>query len=286
MKKVILSLAAALMLVGMAACGSDNGPLTESSAKSALKKDAYFAKDSQVAPFKVGFQEVEESYLDKLARLKAAGVIDYTSESVVETVTRRVWGGYWSGYSTVTREITHTFADVQLTEAGKKLVVENPTKNRADIVADFKANENYVEIMPEYMSALYGDQAVEEVAVEEVTEVDSVAVVDTVAVPEVVEEVLMEAPVNNGPNAAYEVLLARVNAEDVNVLLGRYEIVKVKEVRCTDDMLKNGKASCTVLYKFVDKTPFGYVFDGPKANYILSAKVDFILYQDMGWVVD
>lgn len=292
MKKLILSFVAVLLLAGVTACSGDGSPLSESSAKSALKKEAIFAKDSQVASINIGFQEVNEATLANLALLKAAGVVDYSTEKVVETVTKRIWGGYWNGYYNTTKEVEHVFANVELTDAGKKLVVENPTKKRADIIKDFKSNENYEEILPDYMSAsglgTDASAAAADAEVEVVEEQVAEVVADTVAA--VAEEVaaveVEQAPVNDNPNAAYEALLARVNTEAVSVLLGRFEIVKVKEVLCTEDMFKAGKGSCTVLYKFVNKTPFGYVFNAPKQDYIMSTKVNFVLYQDMGWVVE
>lgn len=292
MKKLILSFVAVLLLAGVAACSGDGSPLSESSAKSALKKEAIFAKDSQVASINIGFQEVNEATLANLALLKAAGVVDYSTEKVVETVTKRIWGGYWNGYYNTTKEVEHVFANVELTDAGKKLVVENPTKKRADIIKDFKSNENYEEILPDYMSAsglgTDASAAAADAEVEVVEEQVAEVAADTVAA--VAEEVAAvevdQAPVNENPNAAYEALLARVNTEAVSVLLGRFEIVNVKEVLCTEDMFKAGKGSCTVLYKFVNKTPFGYVFNAPKQDYIMSTKVNFVLYQDMGWVVE
>lgn len=307
MKNTFLALAVGAMLVGLTSCGGDGSPLSESSAKSALKKEAIFAKDSQVRTFAVGFYEVDEDDLNKLARLKEAGMIEYTTESAVETREEREWGGYWTGYYTVTRKYVHVFADVKLTPAGQKLVIEEPTALRKDIAKDFLANKDYEEPVPPYMSAsddafdkatakLNGEAAkpapAEEVAVveEEVAEI-----VDTTLAVEAVEAVAEEAPAPKpapkaakakaNPNAAYEALVARVNTESVNVLLGRYELVKVRDILCTEDMFKAGKGSCTVLYKFVDKTPFGFVLGAPDENYVLSSNVKFTLYQDLGWTV-
>lgn len=295
MKKLFLSLAVVSVLFALASCSGDGKPLTASSAKDALKKDAVFAKDSQVASFEVGFQEVSEDQLQNLAKLKAAGVIDYSAESVKET-RYESYGSYWTGYYKRPYEVTHIFADVKLTPEGEKLVVENPTELRADQIKDFAANKDYEEKVPDYMSASdysFSDspapEPVEEdpvEAVEEVVEVEVDSVVEVEEAVEVAPEPKKPEPKKEkDPNAAYQAMLDRVNTTTVKVLIGRFEIVKVKEVLCTEDMFKEGRGSCTVLYKFVDKTPFGFVFNAPQENYIQSAKVNLIHYQDLGWTL-
>lgn len=293
MKRFCLSFAIVAILLGITtSCSGDGKPLSSSSAKAALQKEAIFAKDSQVKEFEIGFQEVSEDYLQNLARLKAAGVITYTAEKVIEKRESRQ-GNYWYGYYTVTKEITHVFADVQLTDEGKKYVVENPTKLRADIAKDMLPNENYEENIPDFMMATdnaFGSQTssvTEEVAVIDEAFADSVFV-DTLREEMVaVEETIAPEPKKDSPNAQYEAMKARTgNTETVNVLVGKFEIVKIKEVLCTDKMFEEGTGSCLLLYKFVDKTPFGFVFGAPAENHIETAKVKFIHYQDMGWTVE
>lgn len=289
MKKLMLSLAIGSMIVFLSACSGDGKPLTASSAKSAIKKEASFAKDSQVKSFKTGFQEVSEDYLNSLAQLKKAGMISYTTESVVETVYQRK-GSYWSGYYTETREITHYFANVSLTPEGQKFVIEEPTELRADIKKDFEPNKDYEEKIPDYMSAI-DDLAAgtsKKTSGAAVPEYDDV--VDTLEIEEDIYTATTTTATNKAtdkenPNAAYEAMLARVETNSVYVLIGRFEIVKVKEVLCTEDMFKEGRGTCTLLYKFVDKTPFGFVLGAPQENYILSERLSLVHYQDMGWTV-
>ena len=290
MKTIIKCLAAAFIVTGMTACSNSNSPLTASYAKKAIKKEAEFNKHSQVREFMTGFQEVSESELQDLARLKAAGVITYTTEKAVETRSKREWR-YFSGYVTTTTKHTHVFANVTLTDAGRKLVVEKPVRLREDKIKDMADNENYEEPTPDYMEA--SDNAFDTNAVQQVQEADStVEITEEMDVCEEYVETASdeaeEAPATQGeadPNAAYNAMLARISTETHNVLLGHYEVVKVKEVLCTDEMFKAGKGSCTLLYKFVDKTPFGYVFGAPSEDYILTARVKFNLYQDLGWTV-
>lgn len=298
MKKFILSIALGALLVGLPSCSGDGKPLSASSAKSALKKEAIFAKDSQVKTFDIGFQEVSEESLNSLAQLKAAGVIDFTVETAKEISQSREYN-YWSGYYYVTQEVEHFFADVQLTEEGRKLVVEEPTTVRSDLKDDLLANKDYEEKIPDYMSAYYSkpsevsepetvEPVVEEAIVEEDYADSTAVVVEAVEVEEIPapEEPKASTPSKKNPNEAYEALIARINTETVNVLLGRYELVKVKDILCTEDMFKAGKGSCIVFAKFVEKTPFGFVLGAPSEGYIHSTKVTFVHYQDSGWVAE
>lgn len=289
MKKLLLSFTFLAILLGLTACSGDGKPLSGSSAKSALKKEAFFAKDFCVRSFETGFKEVSDSELEDLAKLKAAGMVDFNVESVIELKEYR-YGNYWSGYYTSTEEITHNFANISLTQEGQKLVVKEPTLKREDLVKDFAANKDYKETEPEYMKATYsssGNPTSEEVAVVAEEEGDS-AYIDEVAIA-TEEESVPEVKSNSGKpnkNAAYEAMKNRVKTEEVNVLLGKFKLIKVKEVKCSEDMFKEGKGSATVIYTFVDKTPFGFVLGSPKENFIESMQVNFVLYQDMGWTVE
>ena len=290
MKKLILLAVIAIAAIGLSSC--DDSVLSKSSARKAIKKEAMFADDYAVGKFNIGYYEVTDADLVKLNQLKAAGMITFTTEKIVEKATRSNYN-YWSGITYYTVDIEHTFANVQLTEDGSKLVVDNPTTLRKDLVNDFKANENYEEVMPDYMNATGG-------VVEEVTEVVETPVVEDIDAVEVIEEdfddddtvavVAQPAPKKAAPaadnkNAAYEAACGKVNITEVYVLLGRYSLEKVKEILCTEDMAKNGVGTCTAIITFKDKTPFGYVFAAPKEGYLESVEVSFIHYEDLGWTV-
>lgn len=290
MKKAIAMLAAVALLLGFTSCG-DDAVLGKSAAKKAIKKEALFAKDFATAKFDTGFYEIDEDYVLKLAQLQAAGVITYKVETVIEKVQKRNYN-YWSGYSYYTVDNEHLFATVALTEQGRKYVVENPTRLRKDIADDFKANKDYEEAVPDYMNAdpaapVQAVPAAEEEVEVVAVEADSVAADSVVVMAEEVEEVVEEAPAAPAnPNAAYEAACAKVSRESHEMLLGRFELEKVKEVRCSEDMAKNGVGQCTLLYTFRDKTPFGYVLGAPRQGFIEEATVSFIYYEDMGWTVD
>lgn len=204
---------------------------------------------------------------------------------------------YYGGYYTyIDSEIPHVFVNVSLTEEGQKFVVENPTIMREDYAKVVKHNEDYKEELPDYMNAtdntydeLSADsgkdkEVVEAVAEEVYSDSDTLAIVE-----EVVEEVENPKPtkeVKEDKNAKYNSLRARVKSETVNVLLGRFKVIKIMDVCCSEDMFKQGVATCNVVYTFADPTPFGYVLSEFKPDYYLFKNCQFRLYKDTGWVVE
>lgn len=287
MKKLLMMLAVAVVAMGLTGC--DDTVLSSSSAKKAIKKEAMFAKDYATKVFKTGYYEVDESDLNQLAQLQAAGMVTYTYETFVEKVSKRTYN-YWSGYTYYTVDVEHIFAKVDLTDEGRKLVVENPTELRSDIFDDLKANKDYEEAVPDYMNAAHNEMVTSPKADTVVEEVVEEAVVDSVAsdsvVAEMAEAVEEPAPAKADPNAAYEAACAKVNTEEHHMLLGRFHLEKVKEIRCTEEMAKNGVGECKAIITFKDKTPFGFVLGAPQEGYLHIANVSFLRYEDMGWLVN
>ena len=287
MKKLFAVIVSALLVFGLTSC--DDSVLSKSSAKKALKKEAVFDPDFATAEFSTGYYEVDEDDLNNLARLKAAGMVNYSTETVIEKVTRRDYS-YWSGTYYYTVDVEHTFANVSLTEEGLKYVIEEPTRHREDLIKDLKANKDYEEAVPDYMKAIH-QKEVAPAAQKPAAKAAEAPATDTVVVDTVVEETVVEEPKPqqakqkaDNPNRAYEAATAKVNRETHNMLLGHYELEKVKEVRCSDEMAKNGVGECMFLYTFKDKTPFGFVLGAPAQDYVNTAKANFIYYQDLGWV--
>lgn len=288
MKKTIAIVAAAAVAIGLTSC--DDSVLSSSSARKAIKKEAIFAENYATAQFNTGYYEAGEGDLLNLARLKAAGMVTYTAETIIEKVRKSTYS-YWSGYSYYNVDEEHTFVTVQLTEEGKKHLVETPVTQRADIAKDFKANEDYEEFIPDYMKIESTDivtPVTEKEVVEAVEDIvpDSAVIEEVTATEEVTEtQAPSPAPVKAEPNAAYEAAMAKVNIETHNVLLGRFSLEKVREVRCSEEMAKNGVGSCTAIITFKDKTPFGYVLGAPKQDFLKGVKVSLVYYEDLGWTV-
>lgn len=279
MKKITLVVMMAIA-VTLGSCSNEN-PLTESSAKKALKKEAIFNKDNLARKFKLGYYDASEDELQTLAKLQAAGMITFTVDKVVEHISRRE-RSYWSSY-VVNKKVNHYFVNVAMTEEGKKHVIEERVTLRDDLAKDMKLNEGLEEAVPEYMNATYAIEEDSEEVVEDgevIEENNTVAEADTSAT-----ETSAEQSPEADPNAAYNAARSRVNVEEVYVRLGRHKLLKIKEVKCTEDMYKAGKGSARAFIEFTDKTPFGYVFDCPANGFVTAVEVDFTLYQDMGWLV-
>lgn len=288
MKKFIIMLAITIATIGLSSC--DDSVLNSSSAKKALKKEAIFANDYATSIFKTGYYEVTEPALTALIQLKEAGMITLSTETIIEKAEKRSYD-YWTGYRYYTIDVEHTFANVALTDKGEKLVVKEPTTMRKDIADDLKANDNYEEELPEYMNLSEIDDAVSIEEIEECFEAADTIAADTIASDST--EIANNSSANKAelkekanPNAAYLQALNNVNIEEQDVLLGRYSLEKVKEIRCSEEMAKNGVGECKAIISFRDKTPFGFILGAPKEGYLQTISVSFIYYQDLGWTVN
>lgn len=283
MKKFMLLLAATIVAGGCLTSCSDGEVLSASSAKKALKKEAMFNKDYAVGAFSTGFYEVSAETLNDLAKLKAAGMITFGVETVVEHV-KETRGNWWNGFYTVDKEVTHTFATVDLTEEGAKLEVEEPVLMRADRIKDFAANKDYTENVPDYMEAVYSGEVPSTEETQQPADTIETEIVEEVEGP-MAEEAETTPAAKPDPNAAYNATLARVNSETHMMRLGQFEIAKVTEVFCPKNMAEEGRGTATLIYRFVDKTPFGYVLGAPQADKLNTAKADFVRYENLGWTV-
>jgi len=281
---------AILLLTGATSCGNSEF-LSASSAKKALKKEAIFAKNHWTVNFNTGFYEVDSDGLDKLARLKAAGMITFTVESAVETVTEYSYSWY-SGRTAYSVEREHDFVTVALTEKGGKLVVGNPVAYREDMAKIMKEIDAYEEQTPDYMNAFYtrpsADEAVESVVVDEEPGTAEEAT-DSIGAESVTEEAAPAATTAEvDVNAKYNALCARVHIESNNMLAGRLTLEDVYDVFCPEELAKSGAGSCRFTARFIDKTPFGYVLgDGiPGDRQLRTGKANLRFYRDKGWTVE
>lgn len=286
MKKVLIFFAVAIAAIGISCC--DDSVLSTSSAKKALKKEAIFAKDYATALFKTGYYEVDATELTALNQLVAAGMITLSTDTIVEKAEKRSYD-YWTGYRYYTIDVEHIFVNVVLSDKGKALIIEEPTTMRKDIINDLKPNNNYVEYVPDYMNLDEQSENVEEVVIEAIDTNDSIndtlTVVEdaTVANNTSSNQATQKDVVN--PNAEYNQAINKVSFEEHNMLLGRYSLEKVKEIRCSEEMAKNGIGECKAIITFCDKTPFGYILGAPNEGYLQTISASFVYYQDLGWTV-
>lgn len=283
---LVLPLLAASMLT-FTSCDSDE--LSPRLAKKALE-DAPQLRDSCLTrTFNTGYYEVEAEDTVQLGQLKRAGVITYTTETVVEKRKHYTYSWY-GGSSYYTEDVEHIFATVELTEEGKKLEVTNKPVYRSvyeKALGLFDEKEEIKE--PAYMS--------EKAEKEEKKEFDETASVDSVEVDSVVgadsaiveDEIVEEQPkpaktIKKGN--AYEEACAKAHQEVHEMLIGFIKIVKVIDVFCPEDYRKSGIAECNFVYEVDELTPFAWVYiDKEKLHERCLTSAKFKHTVDQGWYV-
>lgn len=183
------------------------------------------------------------------------------------------------------QDVEHTFANVSLTDAAKKYAVSHVARYRDDIEKDLKLREGITPApTPDYILSnndLNTGADIEEIVTETAEAEEEVAAADTIAAD--VEQPAVKEPATV---SSYDAALSKVSIETHEMLLGKFELVKVTEVFCPENMKENGVGSCSYIYRFVDKTPFGHVFDAPEEGTLNQGKATFRRYVDMGWLVE
>ncbi len=295
MKKSVLLLTLLAAIIGLSSC--DDSKLTARLAQKAIEKDIFWENPYQTDVFKTGYFEIDTDRLLPYQRLKAAGMITFSIEKVVQKVQRSSFN-WWSGTSYYYVDKNHYFIDVQLTEEGKKYVIDNtnPLKGRKDVIKDLKLNDPKLqgeEVEPDYMSnyepVKIGNKEIAAGAEEEPAEVDPTIEEDSVASPEdsiAAPKEEPKAPKDEKKKSEYQQALDKVNEVLVTVKLGKIEIITCKEIYCPEEYVKLGKGECVAVYEFSEKTPFGYVLgagrDGVRYQ---SDKMKLVRYEDLGWTL-
>lgn len=288
---LVLPLLAASMLT-FTACDSDE--LSPRLAKNALE-DSPLLRDSCITQtFSTGYYEVNAEDTVQLGQLKRAGMITYTTETVIEKRKRYSYSWY-SGSSYYTENVEHIFATVELTEEGKKLEVTNKPLYRSVYEKALGLLDEKEEIKePAYLSGEADKEAKKDkkeadVATStdsEAVDVDSVAVDTAVAVEEDFVEEEPQPATTGKSGDAYEVACAKVNKVKHEMLIGFIKIVKVIDVFCPEDYRKSGIGECNFVYELDDLTPFAWVFgDKEKLHERNLSSAKFKHTVDEGWYV-
>ena len=294
MKNFFKSLSVAVLIAMTAAasltsCG-DSEVLTKGDAKSAIKKDPAFRDSSYTTTFNTGYYEVSEDGILSLKQLEKAGVITLKLTNVIEKK-REYSYSYWSGRTSYTVDVEHTFAQVDFTEAGWKYVVWKRPTLREDVEKDLKLDEKATEeVLPDFMNVDVVSESVVEEPVAEATVVEEAAVADTtvadsVAVEEVAQEVIEEVTAPAVEVDPYEAAISGINIRSWDVMLGKIKVIKAKEIFCPAEDAEKGTGSCSFIVEFYDKTPFGWINEAPADGSCIQLKASLTRYNDMGWVV-
>lgn len=238
----------------------DRQTLSASSAKKALEKETAFRDSSQVADFSIGYYEVDSAAIKTLNSLVKSGVIKCRIKEIPERhrFEKYTW---WEGTKVYYKNIRHYFAEVALTEEGRKYVVSNPPTTASD-------EENLPVKDDRNMSDTLNNEFVAGVA-------DSLKNI----VPQ-------PADGNSPENSDYTRALKKTRFSTVKVLTGFYKIEKVLNIYCPRNYQKSGIGKCNFVCTFSGITPFGIALTAHKENERAFGNADFIRYEDKGWCVD
>lgn len=258
-----------------ASCG-DNKTFSEGNAEDAIEEMNMFQDSANVVQLQTGFYELNDAEVRyKLRQLAANEMITYKAEQINEVIP----AGYWSP----AKLVTHVFVTVGLTEKGQKYVVTEPVKDK-----DAKELENEVD-KTKYPEAKVAEE--EQVPVKNPNE--------TLPVEEGSAE---SSSVSSGSSysssssssssssmkeqSLYKQTKQKESTETVQVLAFQVKVKKVKNLVCTEEMQKEGRATCDAVIEVDDATPFGRVlaglYDGDKRSL---DGIELTYYVDKGWQV-
>lgn len=242
-------------LVVAASCG-DGRTLTARAAKKALEKETAFRDSSQVAKLDVGFYETDSAGCQRLKELEKAGVVKCRISVVPERrrVERYTW---WEGTTVSYEDVRHIFAEVELSDEGRKYVVANPP--------------------------------VRPVGDDNLPVADYHNISDTVAA--VVEGAGAASPAvapgsGDEKNKAYSAALKKVRFRAVSVLTGFYRVERVVNVFCPENYRRGGMGKCEFVCVFTGVTPFGKCLTAHEEGERTYGSADFTRFEDRGWRVD
>lgn len=261
----------AIIICGAAlAVACDNDCLTARIAKKAIEKETMFRDSSQVEPLCVGFYEINPAARATLDTLAKEGLVNC---KISEYKERRRFERYtwWEGTTVYYKDVTHYFAEVSLTDEGRKYVVANPPTCRA--------GEDDIEGLE---SAYVPADSTGKVIVMQPEESDNV---DSDSTDAVALKSDTAASTKGAANAAYAAALKKVSYTMVNVLVGFYKVDKVFDVYYPENYEKEGIGKCSFVAVLKNLTPFGKALTAHKEGEKSVAYAQLIRYEDKGWVV-
>lgn len=265
------------VVLSFTSCSSEMKPLTERDVVKSVKEAYDFSiKNYSTDVINTGYYELnsEEARL-KLRKMQAAGLINYK----VEYFEEEVRGYYWN------TKKGHYVVSVSLTEEGKKYQI---------------SEEEYNKLQEEMIQSLYDKDLKNDLEEKEYPE-DKVG-------PEVISNMPQKTKsVDNGnvkenktvasssssyssndntQMSAYDKVKAKFVENKVYVKLYKVEVVKARKIKCTPDMMKEGRGYAEVITEYVDVTPFGRILSNVKEGNRLVEKVELDYYEDEGWTFE
>lgn len=245
--------------------------ITEQEVQNVVSQFADFKKGSHVVEFKTGYYELnckEARY--KLRQLAANGVISYSAEIINEVDSTTIIKGKEKIRKAYV-SAAHVFVNVELTDAGKTMVVvdsavvtkEPRTIFPSDMENNF-ANEKY---------------PADAVAVDENIPVRNPVVEDDIdSVLSKKEDVVKPEP------SIYELELKKVVEKKVMVNTLTKSVCKVSNLIATKMMKEQGLSFADVIFETSDVTPFGRILEGKTKGVKEKYHYTFQKYED-GWKI-
>ena len=264
-KNIFFAACTILFAASLTSC--DKYTLTAHSAKKAIERETVFRDSSQVVQIGLGYYEVDSAAKQKLEALAKEGVVSCQISEVNERhrFEQYTW---WEGTKVFYKEVKHYFANVSLTEEGRKYVVANPPVK--PLGEDDIPETDYHNMSTDstQAEAYPGNTAADSVETK-------------------MNPAESSAQQNNADKTnPYYATLEKVKFTNVNVLTGFYKVEKVLNVFCPDDYRKSGKGRCNFVCKFTGITPFGKILTSHKDGERTYGNADFTRFEDKGWKVD
>lgn len=297
MRKHFYFLMTLVAMLCMVSCSESNDSLSDSTAKSLVKKELQrLNKLEGCFAIQAGFYECNDNDQRYLYRQLAANeLITYKCDKVKKVerkqktrrITRR---GYWGFTYTdterywVNEDVTTYFVTIELTEKGKKLVMEEkeiqPTDDEKELKLDMEVDNSK---FPE--SKVQLDEFAEpnpKAPVKDSVVEDSVAVDSIAEVENVVEQPQSQPAAKNKKRTEYEIAKEKENFEVVLLKAYELKIVKARNIMKTGDY--SAVAEIVAEYNEVNAVGriMGNLVEGKR---LLLENITYLYYQDKGWQV-
>lgn len=260
------------VISALTACG-DSKEFTTGRAEDAIEELSIFQDSANVVSLQTGYYEENNADMRyKLRQLAANEMLTYSAEQINEYVP----ASYWRKAKT----IPHVFVTVSLTQKGEKYIVSEPIKDKD---ADELKNKAKQEVYPE------SDVAVNEqiplrnpqLVKEEENETGDSSYSDN---RNISNEPSYDS--SNEELSEYEKAKAKEHSMTFDMLSYTLKVYKVKNLICTEESMKEGRATCDAVVEVKDVTPFGRILDGvKKGDRDLNTGINFFYYIDKGWQV-
>ena len=263
----------AIMAVSAFVSCGNNKEFTSGRAEDAIEDLPMFQDSANVTTLKVGYYEENDAAMRyKLRQLAANEMLTYSAEQINEYIPARYWN------RAKTKE--HVFITVSLTEKGKKYIVNEPIKDKESKELE---NKNKEQTYPESTVA---DNEQIPLRNPQTTESDVAQSSDSGSSYNNNNSYSSSSNSSVKEKSMYQKAKDKEYSESHNMLAYKLKVYKVKNLICTEESMKDGKASCDAILEVSDSTPFGRILNSAyKGDRQMAKNIKFFYYIDKGWQV-